>query len=216
MKKLISLVMAITMIFSVFTVNVGAAEIDTTNREQLLSLACQVFPEYAAKIAADQAPTSDGIKSVSENIEIIFTETRKANDDFYITYTEHSNGVVTLANFDTEEKIIYNQGTVSGNSTYYDVTLYGTTLGSANDFTASHVKFVVNNPGYDQITSTGTTNIAYHHTNEVDVTLNEWESASYAASIAYRFTLTVGSLPFRGLFEFTLRNNEPFVLYTID
>ena len=86
MKKLISLVMAITMIFSVFTVNVGAAEIDTTNREQLLSLACQVFPEYAAKIAADQAPTSDGIKSVSENIEIIFTETRKANDDFYITF----------------------------------------------------------------------------------------------------------------------------------
>ena len=217
MKKFFSLIIAFVLIVCVFPANANATEIDIANREQLLSLACQVFPEYATKIAADQPPSAEALQRSSAETDVVISETRKVNDNMYMTYTELSNGVVTLANFVTYPSLTYNYRHNNGDATNYTVTLTGTAPGSYQTFTATNVKFTIYSSDYDCITSVGAPKVTNPdgstYTTDIKTSCSPNETSSNSAVAYYRFPVMFGSLNYSGVFTLSIKNNVSTVDY---
>lgn len=217
MKKLISLIISFVLIACFIPVNVHAAEESTPTRDALLSLACQVFPEYATKIAADQPPSADALQRFSDETDVVISETRKVNENMYMTYTELSNGIVTLANFVTNPSLTYNYRHNNGDATNYTVTLTGTAPGSYQTFTATNVKFTIYSSDYDCITSVGAPKVTNPdgstYTTDIKTSCSPNETSSNSAVAYYRFPVMFGSLNYSGVFTLSIKNNVSTVDY---
>lgn len=220
MKRTLSILLAALLLVTMLPLSVGAEEA-TSERERLMALACEVFPEYADVIAADQAPAENRLRSI-EKPTVVFTETRKVSNDEYITYTELSNGIVTLVDLATDPTLTYVSEHMTGTSTSYTATLTGTAPGSMQTFKATGVRFTIYNSSYDRVISTGTpkvinpNNTIYAEGDEIIVTRNEYETATTAAMAYYKFPIIFGTTDYDGVFTLSIMNNRTTVDYFVE
>ena len=119
MKKLISLCLALVMLLTVFPVNAFAAENTNSEYDQLMELACEVFPEYASTINAANSSSRNHTRS-SADYSVVHCETRDVSDTESLTLALLSSGDVFLINRATD---LVNISIPSQNTT--DITTVG-------------------------------------------------------------------------------------------
>lgn len=197
MRKLISVIMvALTLL--ILPLSAFAAENDSTyTHEELIQLACEVFPEHRATILGARSTTSRSSKS-SGSREIVYEATRNYDDSTILNYVEYSDGFVSLAAANTEYKITNLTSTSDSSfSTAYTCSLSFTNNSNGEYAAARNVKFVIASNNYDSITSKG------------DLLSNCYRATStlnYATETATRYAYAVYSI------EYTNGNNPPIEL----
>lgn len=146
------------MLFTFFQFTAFAFEDNASEYDELMELACEVFPEYAMAIRGEDS----GITTYSQtNNQVIHQETREISDSESLSITMFSNGeVIVLRNnhagqvylttFDSTSSEISTVG-VTGSATFE--------VGSSQwnyFFRLSDVRYTIYYTGSDYFTSYGT------------------------------------------------------------
>lgn len=95
MKKLISICLALVMLLTAFPLNAFAAENTESEYDQLMALACEVFPEYASTITAAYSDSLSRARS-SADYSVVHSETRNVSDNESMTLALLASGDVFL------------------------------------------------------------------------------------------------------------------------
>ena len=110
MKKSISTVVALILILSMIPLRVFASDLSDSENDELIALACDIFPEYAYKIqnppSLDQLFSATSARSIDDGFKIVLRETRNVSDSRQITYQEYANGAYSLTSLTTAYTIV--------------------------------------------------------------------------------------------------------------
>lgn len=99
MKKLISVCLSLVILFTLFPINGFAAENTQSEYDQLIALACDVFPEYATAIHNSVNTPYINSRSIG-NPTVISQETRRLSDTEALTVALLSSGDVIVISTD--------------------------------------------------------------------------------------------------------------------
>lgn len=217
MKKLLSFVLAIVLVLPNFlSLQAFAAGTDLSDNAQIIELAKRTFPEYADKIDGDNFPSRSEPRTVGSELSIVIQETRAADNNTNMTYTEYNNGLVTLGTvrFATSADL-----TVEDSESYSGYVLYTATIVASviegPTFTATDVQYRIYPSAYDRITSVGNYGIPGYTDEDFDVFLRSNETASLFACASYSFPCPVGGLNYDGDVILKLSNNVPTVEFDV-
>lgn len=191
-RRLLSVLLALVMLLTTAPTVFATNEADV--QQELIDLACEVFPEYTNKILNQRILPSSGMRS--SDMELVCSETRKVSDLQTVLYSEYSNGAILLTDITADPPNVTYVDIVNGSSsTVYTVNIRATCTGGYGSFTANNIKFSLISSAYDRIDSKGTHTIR-SSTNEFEgVSLIDedpnpsivWnESASQNAKIEYK------------------------------
>ena len=186
MKKSISTVVALILILSMIPLRVFASDLSDSENDELIALACDIFPEYAYKIqnppSLDQLFSATSARSIDDGFKIVLRETRNVSDSRQITYQEYANGAYSLTSLTTAYTIVRESYSGSGYSQYIvDIQVLHSYCPGAMYVTGFN--YTLLSSSYDQINSFGTTN-----TSTVDTSLTgsrQYESANGPAYAIY-------------------------------
>lgn len=156
MKKAIALLVSLIMLFVNCALPASAAVYDSEPEVQvndLLVLACEVFPEYADRI------TTEYHSSNSRSARTLVREISRESDNGSIfTYTEYSDGLVLLTESEVDFKCEETQTDMEVEQSITRCTL--SVRAFSNKFTYGYfqfnnIRFVLDRFNYDYITSYG-------------------------------------------------------------
>lgn len=162
MKKTISFILSFVILFTMMPTYTLAAEASMTDNNQLIALACEVFPEYASIILGEQIGLQMQSRSVNSD-EVVFSETRQISDNQSMNISLLASGEVIviqedISSFDLTLK----------NSNTSDITTVGvsgsasftvTSNSGSGTFTLSNVQFVIYYNSSDYFSSTGSASV---------------------------------------------------------
>lgn len=160
MKKLISICLCAIMMLTMLPVGVYAAESDFSERDELIALACEVFPEYAYLILSDASSVNIKSPRTSDTSNVIMSQTRNISDTESLTISQLSSGSVIIIQqstssfpitiVDSSTSDISNVG-VSGTASFKM-----TCTGGLGTFYLNNVRFTIYYNASDYFTNTGT------------------------------------------------------------
>lgn len=154
MKRMMAFILSFVIIVCHYPLNVSASENTLTEYEKMISLACEVFPEYRTEFIEPSLLTNCNQRGIS-TCEVIYSETRQYDDSAFLTYTKFSDGLVVLASGDpTDTKTITSYGSGSGGTTY-TMTLKLVCPGYNGYFLLENVSFTTASGSYDVIHNCG-------------------------------------------------------------
>lgn len=157
MKKLLAVILSFAMLMSFAALPVHATGYATSEKEEILALACQAFPEYT-DIICGRVSTYQTRQNANEKPEIVFSETRSISDNQSISITYYSDGGALLASSTIECEKTYEDVEQSGGTLYY-WTVSGKFTTTYDDYpgvcTVSNVKCTIRTTGADTVTNTG-------------------------------------------------------------
>lgn len=154
MKKVISLCLALFILFATMPV-VHATDSSVNTHEELINLACEVYPEYANKIRNQKILPSSHARS-SEPPELIYSDSRDTSNGGTLLYSEYSNGVILLTNYTPKKEVTVVDSNTGAGATAYTINISATCSGTNGTFTAKNVKYTTISSSYDRIDSVGT------------------------------------------------------------
>lgn len=163
MKKITSFCLAVIVLASVLPLSTKAADTYPSERDKLISLACQTFPEYSSKILAENDNITYMQPYSLQTPQVSHEETRWISETEGITYTEFSDGLVYLSSYYLEPTYSH-QTSVSDNGTTTVITCtIGMTSNYNGDFYAQikNVKYAIVNASPDYFISAGTMGNCY-------------------------------------------------------
>lgn len=203
MKKLVSLILSIMLIIAI-PIYAAAEETDTITRDELIELACSVFPEYASNIRSEhQLATQNNSRSFAQT-ELVNEVTRSISDTHTLTYSEYSNGAVYLTSAEIDPWYIpdYNYSDNSTTMIYIGHIIVTCNFNEDAIVIINNIKFALVDRMYDFIISGGScTGVEYARVTGPHTTrLNE--AANRPAEIYYDLHITGSD-----------GNIEPFTLY---
>jgi len=158
MKKILSLCLAILMLLTALPIDASAVENKTYTQTELLTLACEVFPEYESEIINQENRSFANYRS-SDSDEIIFSETRDISDNQSLTLLQRRSGDIIVVSREIDWANLYVNDSTSDIS---NVGVTGTadfqinTTSASGTFILSDVRFTIYYTGSDYFTSTGT------------------------------------------------------------
>lgn len=217
MKKILSLALTIILVFPTFlTLKVSAAEVDLSDYDQHIALAKQTFPEYVDRLDGNKTLKSKVPRAKDSKPNVIIQETRAADSNTMMTYTEYDNGLVTIgtARFMKDAELI--EEDIVGHSAYVDYT--ATIVASVVEgptFTATDVQYRTYRTSYDRILSTGNYGIPGYSKEDISVYLRSTETASLCACASYSFYCPVGAIGYSGDVLLKLSNDVASVEFEI-
>lgn len=152
-RRLVSILIAIVMLFSSVPVAFATNVID--DQQELIDLACEIFPEYANKILYQKAlPPS--VMRISD-VELVHSESRNVSNSKTLLYSEYSNGIILLTETENEPaEVKYVDITSGSSSTVYTINIKATCTDAYGTFNAENIKFTLISSAYDRIDSKGT------------------------------------------------------------
>lgn len=153
MQKYMSALLVLMMFILVFPIGVHAAESTDTNQSELVSLACEVFPEYKNKLLNPSISTNSC--SIQQR-ELLINEQRAVSDTESLLYTEYSDGTILLTSHSGTYTRTVNSIDSSSQAVIYDITIKAEIVGYDGYFKLSNVNYSLINSQNDQITATGT------------------------------------------------------------
>lgn len=210
MKRIMSLLLVFVMVLVIAPVPAHAAS-STENdvQAEMLETACDVFPEYADKIMA-QVPMTANARSASTTRDLVVSESRNVSDDRVIVYSEYSDGLVLLADYDYRYQTITNSQDIDGSTTYVDIDIRATSNYFYGYFELQNVQFTIYGRGYDRITNVGSYVVTGDCAINKTYTSVLNETASGKAQIQYRLHWKLNDLPAAvttSMFLFQVGNN---------
>lgn len=211
-KVLISLLTVALLISNVFMMSVCAVEQDITDKNQLLALAKETFPEFSDKIAGMDTPS----RARSSDKSVAVQLTRNVDSNTTMTYTEYNNGLVTLGAISFDKKAEINVNDSVTHSTYeeFTATIVAYVV-EGPTFTATNVKYRIYPTAYDKIISVGNYSIPGYTDDDFEVSLRGSETASQFACASYEFVCPVGGVQHSGGVYFKLQGNVTSVEFKI-
>lgn len=164
MKRLLCIFVSILMLVSFFPFNVFANDYTSSEYDELIELACEVFPEYASAIRGENI--SSYARTLSNgDIEAVYQETRSISDNETLGLTILSTGdaIVVKCNFD-EITLTANSSDVTDISgigvtgtASFQVASYG------HSFRLSDVRYTIYDYASDYFTNYGSvTSCTFH------------------------------------------------------
>lgn len=218
MKKFLSFLLAFVFVFSMLLpLQASAAENDIMNQKQLIELAKEVFPEYAKKLNGNGSARHSEAQAITSEIYPVIQETRTVDDSTTITYTEHNNGIITLAaaRFQTNVDIEDEEPSIDYDSYMgYTVKLVASVI-EGPTFTSSNVKYRIYRSSYDIIASAGNYGIPGYSSSQISVSMYSHETATRAASVTYSFPCIVGGYNYSGEVFFSVQNDTAQLTFDI-
>lgn len=194
------------MLFTTMPV-VQAADSSVNTHEELINLACEVYPEYASKIRNQKILSSSRTRS-SEPPELIYSDSRDASNGGTLLYSEYSDGVILLTSYTPKKSVTVVDSNTGAGATAYTINIVATCTGTNGTFTAKNVKYTTISSSYDRIDSVGTHKeetaemTGYIACSLQNVTPNPYakmnESASGNAELTYYLTFKYA--PYEGSF----------------
>lgn len=181
MKKFLSMFLAAMLILTMIPMGAMAAEEDTSEYDELIALACEVFPEHADAIRGG-ASTTYARSNTSESAEILFSETRSINENESIGITTYASGVTIVVHSDSSTFTVTNTDSSYGADGTDLVGYASFTVAASNVsgyFKLSNVGFKVQEDGTSYFTYSGSPTV----TND-NITYNR--STYTSAKIAYK------------------------------
>lgn len=165
MKRCLSIFLSLLLMLTMFPVTANATENSTTECEELIDLACQIFPEYVSKIKNHEISTYALPRNI-EQPEIVFSETRAVSEDENIIYTEYSDGAVLLTDLQFNKEVTYVDRQTGAGATVVTVNIKATCNQVSDQyFKLSNVVYTLNGAGYDSIDNPGTASTSTPATN---------------------------------------------------
>lgn len=213
MRKVFTALLTAALLFSnVFMMSVCAVEQDITDKNQLLVLAKETFPEFSDKIDGMDTPS----RARSSDKSVAVRLTRNVDSNTTMTYTEYNNGIVTLgaARFAEDAEINVNDSEIHSTYVEYTATIVAYVL-EGPTFTATNVKYRIYPTDYDQIVSVGNYSIPGYTDDDFEVSLRGNETASQSACASYEFLCPVGGSQNSGGVYFNLQGNVTSVEFEI-
>ena len=153
MKKAISICVVIMMLLTMLPVNVFAYDDKALTHNELISLACDVFPEYADAITWHNVNPYTLPRSV-DPYEVIYRETRQISDNESLNISLLSSGGAILIYSSTGD-ITYTASTTDINSIGVAGTATFTVAFSDYSFVLSNVSFTIYEYADDYFTNRG-------------------------------------------------------------
>lgn len=194
MKKIVSLLLVLTVVCTTLPLGVFAAETSTDNveRDALIAQACEVFPEYSSKIVTQGINTQVSPRSTSQR-ELVASLAREVSENETMVYSEYSDGIILLTDYTAQKEVTTVDRYSSSFAVNVTVDIKATCSNISGYFKLSNVKYSLINGAYDVINDVGTKTVSGRcsiHTAYTPV-LNE--TASRPASLSYRLTFRYGS-----------------------
>lgn len=210
MKRFLCILLSLLLVATAIPYNVLAAETNTSERDELIELACEVFPEYEDTIRGNITTTYNRSRA---NRSVLFNETRKISETQSLTYSQLSDGTAILSSSDYSFNYLTSDTDIESETNVIKVTLNVTVTCTASDgvFILSNVKYTTYKNTYDSITSKGSPSTNQFcmydsHSYRYD------ETSTQSAFIYYRITfqLSEGSSMADGVqagFTLSVRND---------
>lgn len=206
MKRLISLVISAILLVNTFSLCASAAETSASERDELIALACNAFPEYASTIREGTSPYSSPSRSASSD-QIVFSETRDVSENESITVSLYASGDVIIIDqgldafpitiVDENTSAISNVG-VSGTA---DFKMTGPGRGI---FKLNNVSFVIYYYASDYFTNNGTIDLPDNTYNDVAYV----EISNSTTFIQYNVTFNMSGQPKSAPFQLYFSDNQ--------
>lgn len=209
MKKLISLFLAVIMIFAILPVSAFADGDNFESYDYQVALAKQVFPEYQDKLEGKGVATYASKPGTKPSITV--RKTRPVDDNTDMTYTEYNNGLVTLSTARFQKNADY---TVTGSTAYTTYTEYTADIVAivveGPTFNAKGVKYRIYPISYDKVMSAGSYSIKGYTSDKFTVTRRETEiyGVNGFAYVSYKFPCPVGTSNYGGEVVFKVQSNK--------
>ncbi len=195
MRKRLSLILATILLLTMVPYSTLAVE-DTSGRDELLALGCEVFPEYTDKIMSPNVTLSLGRSSTSNTREVVKSEVRAVSETENLTYTEYSDGLVLLTSVEFPVTVTTIDSETSSFSSNYTITIKATCSEASGYFQLSNVKYSIIRSAYDTITSEGTKSSSGKCWESSDgYYFNATETSSKKAFISYRLCWQFADYP---------------------
>ena len=208
MKKIMSMLLTVALVFSALCLPVYAEEndpipqdIQIRSGEDALELACEIWPEYADKLMwEDLKPMT---RSASMNNPVVVQKTHQISDKESITYVEYANGFAMVMAVSNWQEDSFTAGPNYGQYTGGLYVTSGMSTAHLLGFT-----YRINYNTFDQIMDFG-----YMSTVHADVQeQGKWatESATGPAYYTYQvyFTDDFGTLYGTSLVNLRVQNNQ--------
>lgn len=213
MKKVLSVVLSIIFIFTMLPLSAIASE-NNAIQDELLAKACAVFPEYSNKI---QYNTFNPNRRSARSNELIVTMVRSVSENEYLIYSEYSDGMVLLTNYEAYPyEIVSSSSTTSDIVTNYTVTIKATVPNVSGYYMISGFKYSIISGQYDAILDDGTASWSgsfYGPSDAVSGSIRN-ETASSAAKVEYRPLYSVSGSTYQTSLLMTVRNNVFSISHT--
>ncbi|MBR1972216.1 MAG: hypothetical protein IKA16_02120 [Oscillospiraceae bacterium] len=190
MKKVLSLTLALFLLLSTFPVYAMAAETDTFDHDELIAMACEVFPEYASTIRGENLANQVQPYSLTAPT-LILEETRQYSNSKSITYAEFSDGTASVASHEFyPTQVIIGTESDSSSGTIYRSIIKATSNFNDECFMDSNVKYLIVANGLDRILSYGDFSDSTTHDTEI-IGQRPYEEERAPAYVTYRTYFTV-------------------------
>ncbi|HAL88168.1 MAG TPA: hypothetical protein DCO69_03410 [Clostridiales bacterium] len=214
MKKLVSLCLAIFMIFAILPVSAFADGDSFESYDYQVALAKQIFPEYRDKLEGKGVATYASQPGTKPSIAV--RETRPVDDNTDMTYTEYNNGLVTLSMARFQKSTSNITTGVDKHDTYteYTAKIVGSVI-EGPTFTATDVKYRIYPSDYDRVLSSGSYSIPGYSSSKFTVSIRGTETSSLPAYVSYDFPCPVGVSYYSGRVGMIVQNNKSSVYFDI-
>lgn len=152
-KRMFSILLVFYFIFVLFPTGVFAKENGNLTQEELSTLVCSAFPEYACKIMGSNI-SSNYTRSDATN-RIVHKEVRKISDNVNVLYLEYEDGFVVYWAEQYDPDIIFDDAYGSDDILYFNCRITLSNNYNSQVFVVSDVRFQIDHSGFDSITSCG-------------------------------------------------------------
>ena len=196
-KKFISVLLAALMLITILPMSALAAEADSAQAEEMISMAVQAFPEYADRIQAKQNSISPFALQPSESAEPIYAQKTLDNGDQLI-YQENLDGnayvIHAARNDDYKPTYTVTDSATGTGYAYREITIKVTAVASSDVFYAKKVQFTHTQNGTSHIQSAG--NLSSSTTTQNSAVIVRADGTnSNPAEVVYRATFRNGRNP---------------------
>lgn len=155
MRKYLAMLLAAVMLLTMMPLGAAATETDTSERDELIALASEVFPEYANQICEERIGTYAVSRGLGQR-ELVVTESRSVSDTETLIYSEYSDGIVLLTDYDFEKEVTYVDRQTGAGITTTTVDIKATCTGVSGYCKLDDVVYSLVSSSYDMIHDKGT------------------------------------------------------------
>ena len=156
MKKIISFILSLCLIYSLFPITSSAETVSDPLQEELFQLARDTFPEYASELHLTHSSRSS-IHTVSEDDAVVYSETRTISEKETLTLTELRSGNIFVTKSRPDYQVSSSGSSASqvGSDIIGNATFTVTCTGMAGSITMSNIGFILHQNGTGYLTSYG-------------------------------------------------------------
>lgn len=187
MKKLISFILAAVVLLGLVPVHALASESSSITREDVIAMACEVFPEHEAQIRGDTPIQVASSRNANDDLlgNIVVCETRMNENGEIFTYRQYSRGLSFVQCFLDIRNLVTSSGSGYANR---KCDLYFTCNASDEVLIVKNFSYTLVQGGYDVINNYGTINTSTAIAKITGYQLRE--NASNNAYVNYSATYT--------------------------